>query len=63
MDVDFVAKVNLAVDEALDRCRSSSTPAHLTLTGFCDELHTRGDWSDSEVELVRSIASRVLTRE
>ena len=59
MDDAAVSRINLAVDECLDRCGMASTPPALTVEGFCQELLAAG-WDEGEVKLVSSSATRVL---
>jgi len=58
---DQVARINLAVDECLDRCAKASTPPALTVQGYCQELTASG-WSEADVRLVSSAATRVLVQ-
>ena len=60
MDADSVARINSAVDECLDFCLKSSTPGHLSLEGYCNQLREDPAWSGEEVEQVRTIVLRLL---
>jgi len=60
MSDDIVARINMAVDHCLDRCLGSENPPLATLAEFCDELADDPQWSDHEIELVKSIVIRVL---
>ena len=61
MDVDAVARINHAVDECLDLCLKSSTPGHLTLDGYCQQLRDDPDWTHEQIDQVRSIVLRILS--
>jgi len=59
MPDDLVARMNLAVDECLDRCSKSSTPAELTVQGFLVELKELG-WAEEDIGIVQSTVARLL---
>jgi len=56
---DASTRINLAVDQCLDRCSKASTPPAITVDSFCQELLDSG-WNAKDVKLVSSNASRVL---
>jgi len=60
---EYTARINQAADECLGRCLQSSTPPHLTLSGFCRELEEERRWRMDDVELVRTIVSNALARQ
>jgi hypothetical protein len=60
MDSDLVARINQTVDQCLEECMRSSTPVSLTLEGFCRRLAGDPEWTEPQIELIRSIVLRVI---
>ena len=60
MDADLVARINRAVDDCLNACTGSGGNVRRRLGEFCDRLGKNAEWSREEVELIRSIALRVV---
>jgi len=61
MDGVALSRINLAVDQCLERCSKASTPPALTIEGFCKELLAAG-WDAVEIKLVSSSVTRVLVQ-
>jgi hypothetical protein len=59
IDSETVSRINVAVDRCLEFCQSADNAPTRAVESFCSELRAAG-WDQTEVELVKSIANRVL---
>lgn len=59
IDAETVSRINLAVDRCLEFCQSAEDPPARAVESFCTTLQSDG-WNQVEVDLVKSIANRVL---
>ena len=59
IDTETVSRINMAVDRCLEFCRSADDAPARAVECFCTKLQSAG-WNEVEVELVKSIANRVL---
>jgi hypothetical protein len=61
MDADTVARLNVAVEDIVERCMSSNRKPPFTILADCvQQLRYLPGWTDQEIELVQAAAMRVL---
>ena len=61
MDADTVARLNVTVEAFVKRCVSNSQKPPFTALADClEELRALSYWTEEEIDLVRTSATRVL---
>jgi len=61
MDTDTVARLNVTVEAFVKRCVSNNKkPPFAELAACLEELRALSYWTEEEIDLVRSTATRVL---